>query len=152
MRVLANLIVRLVAIGFGLLCAVLTSAIFLSVGLLRDVIGPRFEYETGVNADPMLIAIFSFAGSPLVLQWVLAPAAIIIALAEAFSWRGLLANLALGALVALVAGWRALGGDPSLPSQGSLVVLAGAGFCGGLVYWLIAGRSAGNWRRRPSAR
>ena len=74
--------------------------------------------------------------------------------------RGIVFHLAAGGLIALAlwvmqdAGGQAAGvqSAPSGLPRGSLVVLA-AGFVGGFVYWLLAGRQAGCWRMKaPSPR
>jgi hypothetical protein len=93
-------------------------------------------------------------GFVFVSGFALIPALIAIGLAEAFGIRALTyyaaAGAAAGALV--IAG---LGGfDPTrLPTDSfarrELELMIGAGIIGGLVYWLIAGRTAGNGRPPP---
>ena len=77
------------------------------------------------------------------------PAAVAIVLAETLAWRGIIYHLAAAGLIAL--GLWTLGGEAMEPGPrpGTSVALA-AGFFGGLVYWLIAGRSSGKWRSTKS--
>jgi hypothetical protein len=78
------------------------------------------------------------------------PTALIIVIAEAFSWRSMLFYAALGGALALI---LSHGLDvPKRISQSDafflheLQVLAASGIAGGLVYWLFAGRRAGSWK------
>lgn len=143
---IGHLIVRLVAIAAGFVFAVIAAALFLSIGVVRDVIGPLVEYHAGIEAEGWLVPVIGIVTSPFLAATVLAPAAIAIAVAEAAKWRGLVVNLVMAGVVSLYAGWRSLALEPDLSlNQGVIAVLLAAGFCAGLVYWLIAGRSAGRW-------
>jgi hypothetical protein len=144
--VIGHFIVRLVAIATGFVLAVIAAALFLSIGVVRDVVGPAIEYHAGIEAEGWLVPVVGIVTSPFLAATVLAPAGIAIALAETAKLRGLVINLTLAGLVALYAGWRSLTLEPDLSlNQGVIVVLLAAGFCAGLVYWLVAGRSAGRW-------
>jgi hypothetical protein len=86
------------------------------------------------------------------------PAIPAILLSEILGKRDWLYHATSGAVVALVvvAFFRSAAAtensavtDPRLP-----LALIGGGLCGGIAYWLVAGRVAGNWRervRRPAA-
>jgi hypothetical protein len=149
---IGHLIVRLVQIAFGLFLAGIAVTLFLSFGYVRDVAGPAVERATELRLDSLLTAAFAILIAPAVAKAFLAPAALAIALAELAAWRGLVANLLLGGLLALFSGWRSLGLDAvDRPRQGTMVVLLAAGFIAGLVYWAVAGRSAGKWLHRPKA-
>lgn len=79
------------------------------------------------------------------------PAAIAIALAEAFAWRSVLYYFLAGGIIAVIADQvSGLVIEPTIPG-GRLAVMLAAGFVGGFVYWVIAGRRAGDWGSRPSA-
>lgn len=146
MQIIGHLIVRLVVIGFGYILAVIAAAIFLSLGVVREVIAPTIEYNTGVPVDGFLVPVLGLIASPLLASALLGPAAILIAIAEWVRFQGLVTNVVLGGALAFFAGGLQLGyGNPTDLSNGVAVVLAAAGFIGGLVYWLIAGRSAGKW-------
>ncbi|MCP4384800.1 MAG: hypothetical protein GY798_25875 [Hyphomicrobiales bacterium] len=72
-----------------------------------------------------------------------APALVAIVLAEAFGWRSVFYWLAVGGGIGL-AGRLYTAPAAALPDNGEHIALhLGAGFVGGLVYWLIAGRLAG---------
>ena len=76
------------------------------------------------------------------------PALLAIALAETFAWRSVLYYFLVGGIVGLMADQATnLYGNPSFYDQRTVVLVA-AGFVGGFVYWLIAGRLAGT---QPSA-
>lgn len=146
MQILGHLIVRLVSVFLGLILSILAAAMFLSMGIVRDVVDPTMQYHTGIGADGFLVPLLGLAASPFVAAAVLAPAAIVIAIAELMRWRGIVSNLLLGGMIAIFAGWQQfLLEDRQSLSDGTLVVLLAAGFVGGFVYWLIAGRQAGNW-------
>lgn len=146
MQLIGHLIVRLVIVTTGFVLAVIAAALFLSIGVVRDVVGPLIEYHSGIAADGLLVPVIGIISSPFLAATVLAPAAITIAVAELMRWGGLIINMVLGALISLYAGWRSLALEPDLSlNQGVIIVLLAAGFCAGLVYWLIAGRRAGRW-------
>lgn len=143
---IGHLVVRLISVAIGFAAAVLVAALFLSLGYVRDVAGPIFEYHTGVEADGLLVPIIGIAATPVLAANVLAPSALAIAIAELMRWRGLIANALAGGMVALFAGWRAFGLEPDQAlEQGVVLVLLATGFLAGCVYWAIAGRSAGKW-------
>jgi hypothetical protein len=152
MGLVGNIIVRLVVIGWGLCVAFLSAGLFIGIGYYTDVmapIGPETDRAVRGLAS-LLVGLF---WSPYVAAAAFAPAAVIILLAEGFRVRSLTANVALGALVALLAFW--LHRDFSTAatrSTGPLVVVLSMGFIGGAAYWLIAGRSAGRWLEVPQRR
>ncbi|PSJ58708.1 hypothetical protein [Kumtagia ephedrae] len=88
------------------------------------------------------------------------PAAVAVVLAEYVGRRDWLTYALAGAAVGLAAAgmlWQSgatvvdrdatdLTANPMLAGPRLLALLIGAGICGGLGYWLIAGRSAGGWR------
>jgi hypothetical protein len=72
------------------------------------------------------------------------PAAILIRLAENFSWRALWIYLASGAALGTGLGYWFVNVTQYPRSwTGALITLAASGTLGGLVYWAIAGRKAG---------
>ncbi len=92
------------------------------------------------------------------------PSALAIGLTELAGWRDWLVHAAAGALSALVVwslSWRFRAGELSpdgavasgtdayrFDDPAILATLLAAGLVGGIVYWAVAGRSAGSWRRR----
>jgi ABC-type uncharacterized transport system permease subunit len=146
MRFIGHLIARFVQILMGLIVAAIAAAVFLSVGLFRNVLAPTIEYNTDMTADGALVPIIALVASPFLAMAILAPAAFLIAIAELMRWRGIIANMGIGALVALFTGWRHIELQTGeMLSQGTILVLLATGFVGGFFYWLIAGRSAGKW-------
>ena len=83
------------------------------------------------------------------------PAMLIIALAEGFRLRSVLFYALAGAALALGLsyGWdlRLLRNpDDDLGAHGA-EIMAAAGIVAGFVYWALAGRNAGAWRKPPFA-
>jgi hypothetical protein len=143
-RALGHLITRLVQITLGLVAAVLAAALFLSLGLFRGVIAPAIELHSGQQPEGVLVAVLALIGGPLIGAAVLLPSLFAVVFAELMAWRGMIANLLLGAAVALFAAWRHFEAvDAGRISEGALLVLLAAGFVGGFVYWLFSGRYAG---------
>ena len=86
------------------------------------------------------------------------PAIPAILLAEVLGKRDWLYHAISGAVVALVVvvviRSVAEAGNDAVTDARFALALIGAGMCGGIAYWLVAGRLAGNWRgrvRRPVA-
>ncbi len=163
MQLIGHFIVRLIAIFFGLLVAMLASSIFLSFGIFNDAFNAFFaDLSLTFNGDPYvaeemgdlgtaLVIIIGFFSSFYVAGLAAMPTTIAIAIAELMRWQSMTINLVLGGLVALVTGLTVFAADlEGLPSDGTLVVLLATGFIGGFFYWLIAGRSAGNWLETKS--
>jgi ABC-type nickel/cobalt efflux system permease component RcnA len=86
------------------------------------------------------------------------PAIPAILLSEILGKRDWLYHAISGAVVALVIvvaiRSAAEAGNQAITDTRFALALVGAGMCGGIAYWLVAGRMAGNWRarvRRPVA-
>jgi len=152
-----SLIGRLIVIVFALIVASLAAGAAVAFG----VIGPGWHADVGPFGEGIAftIAVFfasSFAGAVGVL-----PAAILIALAEAFKIRSLLAHLTAG-VVLLVAGYYASGlpppsyeesiDHPPPPISRATEIVAAGGAVFGFAYWAVAGRNAGRWRERRQPR
>ncbi len=152
------LIGRFFVIVFALIVASLAAGVAIAIG----AVGPGWHpYDGGFGQDiGFTIAVFfasSFTGAVGLL-----PAAILIALSEAFKIRSLLVHATVGAAL-LVAGYYATGlappnyeesiDHPPPPISRAAEIVAAGGAVFGLAYWVIAGRNAGRWRERrtPSA-
>lgn len=159
MAFVGNFILRFITIGFGLMLALAAAGLFIGFGLYNEVTttGPLMEqWEEDLFAFVSMgaglfstVAIGSFG---------LGVIAILIALAEMMGWRSIVANLVMGGAAA---GFLAMSGFGFInqhgapignggfagadESYGPLLVALSAGFIGGFVYWLIAGRRAGVW-------
>ena len=96
------------------------------------------------------IVVGSFFAASAIGSVVFAPLFIAVLIAETFSLRGIFYHIGIPGLV-IAAIW-VLGESPSDVTggtalrEGSLIALAG-GFLGGSVYWLLAGRYSGCWRK-----
>jgi len=79
------------------------------------------------------------------------PAMIGILMAEAFAWRSVLFYTIAGGIGGLIYGLTFPEGTSMDYANRTTEITAAAGVAAGLVYWLVAGRRAGNWRG-PSAK
>ena len=86
----------------------------------------------------------------------LLPALIVVLITEAFYVRGVLTYAVGGAIVGCACYLGLVPFDPATLRFDGIVrrhleIMTGAGIVAGLVYWMIAGRTAGAWRapRRP---
>ena len=143
---------RIIVIIFGLLVAIIVAGITLAIGIVLP------EWAT-MDSDPIERVIFFFAAffaTSYVGAVAIFPAALVIVILEAARMRSFLYYGIGGALVALASYY---GSDISVqlenttdvtPVANTLQLAAAAGILGGLAYWLIAGRNAGRWRRRPA--
>ena len=135
---------QLLRIVLGFIAAVVFSGFFLAWGF----------FQGGVP-DHSPAAVAAIIGSGLVTASVLGsvslfPAVFAIGIAEALGLRGFIYHVGAAGVLAFAL-WM-MGGDVAAegPRPGSPVALA-AGFVGGFVYWLIAGRSSGCWKTAVSS-
>jgi hypothetical protein len=90
--------------------------------------------------------------SAFVAAFSFAPAAVVILIAESFRLRSVLMHAAAGGAIGLFCSYT-LGFVEyaprfriDTPFGTNFELMAAAGIAAGLVYWLIAGRTSGNWR------
>jgi hypothetical protein len=110
--------------------------------------------------DFPLLTIFIFTVSALVMAFSFIPAVVAILVTETFGLRSVLFHTLAGGLIGLFCGYSLgfIGPLPrfnfDMPLGTNFELIAAAGIAAGLVYWLIAGRSAGLWREpaAPAAR
>jgi hypothetical protein len=144
------LIGRLFVILLGFLAACLAGGIVIVGALLF----PEFsELGTGPVDEGVLNILFGF-GFIVVSGFALLPALIIVAITEALHIRGALSYAVIGGVVGLACYLGLVPFDTETMRfegivQRHLEIMTGAGILSGLVYWLIAGRSAGAWREPP---
>lgn len=75
------------------------------------------------------------------------PALVLGLVTEGLAWRSIFIHVPGGGALSLYI--LIMSNSPqNIPPQQDIVVTLAAGFIAGLTYWLIAGRSAGNWRVR----
>ncbi len=139
-------IARALAITFGLAVGAFTSLFVLfALGMLW--VGEAIR-ETAPG-DPLIDLIAEPFGAALFIGAVGPTLSVLPALAAAvageilqirsFTYYVLMGGLALAAIPLLITGD---GGEYVVPSADYMTIFASAGFAGGLIYWLIAGRRA----------
>ncbi len=147
MAFIGNFILRIIVILIGLSLAIMTAGVFVGMGLYSELLSsqpPVKPWEDDVFA--LLALAVGFVTTVILSVYIFGVGAILIALAELMHWKGFVTNLVMGGFVA---GFLALtnfgGAGGESISDGALLVSLSAGFIGGFVYWLIAGRKAGDW-------
>ena len=145
------LIGRLLVIFLAFLAACLAAGIIVVSALLF----PDFsELGTGPVDEGALDVVLGF-GFIIVSGFALVPAMLIAAITEAFHIRKVLTYAIGGGLVGLACYLGLVPFDTdTMRFEGivrrQLEIMTGAGIVAGLVYWLIAGRNAGAWRKPPT--
>jgi hypothetical protein len=136
---------RLFVILFGFWIATVAAACVLVLGPSAPDLPPHADAWAIVwfliLTTSAFVAVFSFA-----------PAALMILIAESFSLRSVLVYALAGGVIGLSCGYT-LGFVEyaprfriDAPFGTNFELMAAAGIAAGLVYWLIAGRTAGLWR------
>ena len=144
------LIGRLFVIAFGFLAACLVAGMI----IVAAIMFPEFSDLGSGPVDQGAIDIILGFGFIFISGFALLPALIIALITEAFSIRSALAYAVGGALVGLACYLGLVPFDPeTLHFEGivrrHLEIMTGAGIVAGLVYWMVAGRTAGAWRAPP---
>src|SRR6201999_2137656 len=144
------LIGRLFVIAFGFLAACLVAGMIIVVA----VFFPEFSDLGTGPIDQGVFQILVAFGFIFVSGFALLPAAIIALVTEAFSIRSMLAYAIGGAVVGAACYLSLVPFDTNTWSFDGIVrrhmeIMTGAGIVAGLVYWMIAGRNAGSWRKPP---
>ena len=139
---------RIIVIVFALIVASIAAGITLAIG----IVAPDWA---GIDSDPVervSFFIVSFFATSFVGAVAMAPAFVLIVLAEAARIRSFIYYGVAGALVGLASYFgssisvRLENTTDVPPVEHALQLAAAAGIIGGVVYWLIAGRRAGAWR------
>lgn len=109
-------------------------------------LGPMDRVEFGVIAALAFVFVSALA---------FVPALVAVVVAETWSFRSILYYAIAGAVVGFVGYAGLVNFDLDRIGATSyfrreMEIMIGAGIVGGLVYWLIAGRNAGAWRRPPA--
>lgn len=152
-------LVRLCVVLAGYACAALAASAVLHIALFA-VAGFGITEAPWVAAGSVVVSVPFVALFVAYVAFV--PAAVAIGVAEVAGWRSRTIHALAGgavAIVALPAFWSARLGDladgPGAPLGAASGVsepllaaaLLAAGIGGGLAHWLVAGRTAGGWRR-----
>ena len=145
------LIGRLFVIFFGFLAACLVAGMV----VVGAIMFPEFSDLGAGPVDPGVLNIMLGFGFVFVSGFALVPAMVVVAITEAFYIRSALAYAAGGGIVGLACYLGLVPFDiDQLRFDGvvrrHLEIMTGAGILAGMVYWMIAGRSAGEWRVRPA--
>jgi len=128
----------LFVIPFGFIAACLAAGFFVAAAAYG--IG---ELDRDTAIWPAIIGVIA---APMIGGFVALPALILIALAELLSWRSVLAYLVAGGAAGLSAYLLADNTAGAIGDTDAQLSMT-AGIVGGLAYWLVAGRSAGGYRR-----
>ena len=144
------LIGRLVVILIGFLASCLVGGMVVVGALLF----PEFSDLGAGPVDEGTIDILLGFGFIFISGFALVPALVIVAITEAFYIRSALAYAVCGGLVGLACYLGLVPFHPeTLQFEGivrwHLEIMTGAGIVAGVVYWMIAGRTAGAWRHPP---
>jgi hypothetical protein len=144
------LIGRLFVIFFAFLFACLVAGMI----VVGAVLYPEFsDLSTGPIDQSALNVVLGF-GFIFISGFALLPALIVVLITEAFYVRGVLSYAVGGAIVGCACYLGLIPFDPDTLHFDGIVrrhleIMTGAGIVAGLVYWMIAGRSAGAWREPP---
>jgi hypothetical protein len=141
------LLARIFVVLFAFVLACVAAAAVMTFALLL----PGWSELIDRYPDQQSIAVVVGLSAVFFSFYAMLPAMVIIALAEGFRLRSVLFYALAGAALALGSayGWdlRLLRGpDDDLGGRG-VEIMAAVGIVGGFVYWALAGRSAGAWRR-----
>ncbi len=146
MAVIGRLIVILIAF--------LAASLVAGMVVVGAVLFPEFSDLGAGPVDTGALDVMLGFGFIFVSGFALLPAMIVVAVTEAFCIRGALTYAVGGGLVGLACYLGLVPFDTeTLRFEGivrrHLEIMTGAGIIAGLVYWLIAGRNAGAWRKPP---
>ena len=144
------LIGRLFVIAFAFLAACLVAGMI----IVGAVMFPEFSDLGAGPVDQSVIDIMIGFGFIFISGFALLPVMIVALVTEAFAVRSLLFYVVGGALVGAACYLSLVPFDTDTMAFHGIIrremeVMTGAGIVAGLVYWLIAGRNAGSWRRLP---
>lgn len=151
MRLIGNFIIRFIIVSIGFGFGVLAAGAFIGFGFYNEIIAtepPMQPFEQDLFS--FLSIGFGLFSSAVIAAYSFAIAGLMIAIAEISRLKGFVTNLMLGGGLALTLALMHFG-EEGVPSDGVLIVSLAAGFVGGLVYWLIAGRRAGDWMGKSKA-
>jgi Na+/proline symporter len=144
------LIGRLFVVFFGFLAACFAAGTIVVVAVLY----PEFSDLGQSEIDQSAINVVLGFGFIFLSGFALLPALIVVLVTEAFYIRGVLAYAVGGAVVGAACYLGLIPFDTQTLQFDGIVrrhleIMTGAGIVAGLVYWTIAGRSAGAWREPP---
>jgi phosphotransferase system glucose/maltose/N-acetylglucosamine-specific IIC component len=139
---------------FLILFAFLASCLMAGMIIVVAVLYPEFSDIGTGQIDQNAINIVLGFGFIFISGFALLPALIVVLITEAFNVRGALTYAIGGAMVGAACYLSLVPFDTdTFQFEGvvhrHLEIMTGAGIVAGLVYWVIAGRTAGAWREPP---
>jgi hypothetical protein len=140
-----RLIGRILVIFFAFLIASITAGTVLTVGILAPDWYDLLERGMASGGVPLVAGFVAFSISGFALL----PMLVVVAVAEVFALRSVLFYAATGLALAVFFRSRMADQGQSFFDR-DLEIMAAAGIAAGLVYWALAGRSAGRWRETGS--
>jgi hypothetical protein len=145
-----SLIGRIFVILFAFLAACFVAGMIVVGAVLYPEIS---DLEPGMIDQNAVNVVLGF-GFIFLSGFALLPALIVVLITEAFYIRSMLAYAVGGALVGAACYLGLVPFDPETLKFDGIVrrhleIMTGAGIVAGLVYWMIAGRTAGAWRHPP---
>jgi hypothetical protein len=148
-----SLIGRIFVILFGFLAACFVAGMIVVGAVLYPELS---DLDSGMIDQSAINVLLGF-GFIFLSGFALLPALVVVLITEAFYIRSVLAYAVGGAIVGAACYLGLVPFDTeTLRFDGiirrHLEIMTGAGIVAGLVYWLIAGRTAGAWRRPPPLR
>ncbi|QWG18604.1 hypothetical protein KMZ68_01505 [Bradyrhizobium sediminis] len=139
-----GLIARIFVVILALLVACLAAATVVMVAFLTL---DQTDF-TRLATDPAAILVVIGLSSVTLSGYALLPSALIVALAEGFQLRSAVFYAPAGGALALV---LTFGSDFGINISPIFArdrgIMVGAGILAGFIYWAIAGRNAGAWRK-----
>src|SRR6478672_11140333 len=145
-----SLIGRFFVILFAFLAACLVAGMI----VVGAVLYPEFSDLGSGTIDQDAINVVLGFGFIFLSGFALLPALVVVLITEAFYIRSVLAYAVGGAVVGAACYLGLIPFDPETLKFDGIVrrhleIMTGAGIVAGLVYWMIAGRTAGAWREPP---
>jgi hypothetical protein len=141
-----TLVSRLIAVFLAFIASCITAGVVITIGILVNESEDLFAF-----ADPSVIWWMAGFFVFMVTSVAMLPGIAMIALAEWSGVRSVLVYAAAGGLglVAFYYGFGYANRTGALSGLREAEIMAGAGIAAGFVYWAIAGRNAGAWRKLP---
>jgi hypothetical protein len=145
-----SLIGRIFVILFAFLAACLVAGMI----VVGAVLYPEFSnLDSGMIDQDAINVVLGF-GFIFLSGFALLPALVVVLITEALHVRRVLAYAIGGAIVGAACYLGLVPFDPQTMRFDGIVrrhleIMTGAGIVAGLVYWMIAGRTAGAWRGPP---
>lgn len=143
-----RVLTRLFVLGFAYILATLAGL----ATIVAAIWGWQVNYTDFASQTPEQDVINLFAYSTIgilayigILSAAATPAAIYGLITEGLSWRSLTVHVLGGGAIALYL-LLIVNNPATQPPQQDIIITLAAGFVAGFTYWLIAGRTAGNWR------